>query len=231
LLLSASDSAAVPATPIWSIDRLQRGEEGQGCSWPNRAPAQSRARATYLNVVSKLNAFASFSLFLPLLSSLSTTALASIFAPPLTLLQTFASLKLVAQPNSTLPAPFHAPCPLPLLLLVVRLRLRANVFSALRPARDRHTPTARPCAACAARSPRARPPPGGPARLSAGQARRVRSPARRVPPVLQPPCARALLSLNARCTLLARPASAWHALVKPAAACRRALPPRRAVPQ
>ena len=97
--------------------------------------------------------------------------------------------------------------PLPLLLLVVRLRLRASVFSALRPARDRHTPTARPCAACAARSPRARPPPRGPARLSAGQARRVRSPARRVPPVLQPPCARALLSLNARCTLLAPPSA------------------------
>jgi hypothetical protein len=57
----------------------------------NGPPAQSEARATYDSDVSKLNAFASFSLFLPLLSSSSTTALASIFAPPLTLLQTSAS--------------------------------------------------------------------------------------------------------------------------------------------
>ena len=45
-------------------------------------PAQSRARATYKSDVSKLNAFASSSLFFPLSSSSSTTALASIFAPP-----------------------------------------------------------------------------------------------------------------------------------------------------
>ena len=56
-----------------------------------RPPAQSRARATYLSDVSKLNPFASLSLFLPLLSSLSTTASASIFAPPLRSLQTSAT--------------------------------------------------------------------------------------------------------------------------------------------
>jgi hypothetical protein len=45
-------------------------------------PEQSRTRVTYSSDVSKLNAFASSSLFLPLLSSSSTTALASIFAQP-----------------------------------------------------------------------------------------------------------------------------------------------------
>ena len=44
----------------------------------------------------------------------------------------------------------------PLLLLVERLRLRASVVSALRPARDRYTPTARRVRGLAARSPRAR---------------------------------------------------------------------------
>jgi hypothetical protein len=200
LLLSASESAAAPASPIWLIPRLQREEEGQVCSWRDRVagakqgarnlpdlrqrrvalerlrerrdacvadlvvpqaaargggsgmlvagqgrrhragrarlttatsasrcsrepriaprrprrrccrgpgcsenrrvrdargetgpPEQSKARATYLSDVSKPNASASLSLFLPLLSSRSTTALASIFAPPLTLLQTSAS--------------------------------------------------------------------------------------------------------------------------------------------
>jgi hypothetical protein len=37
LLLSASESAAAPASPIWLLIRLQRGEEGQGCSWRDRA--------------------------------------------------------------------------------------------------------------------------------------------------------------------------------------------------
>ncbi len=71
LLLSVSESAVAPASPIWLLHRLQRGEEGQGCSWRGETgpPAQSRARATYSSDVSKLNAFASLSLFLPLLSS------------------------------------------------------------------------------------------------------------------------------------------------------------------
>jgi hypothetical protein len=33
LLLSVSESAAAPASPIWLSHRLQRGEEGQECSW------------------------------------------------------------------------------------------------------------------------------------------------------------------------------------------------------
>ncbi len=37
LILSASESAAVPASPIWLDLRLQRGEEGEGCSWRDRA--------------------------------------------------------------------------------------------------------------------------------------------------------------------------------------------------
>jgi hypothetical protein len=37
LLLSASESAAAPASPIWLWSRLQRGEEGQGYSWRDRA--------------------------------------------------------------------------------------------------------------------------------------------------------------------------------------------------
>jgi hypothetical protein len=37
LILSASESAAAPASPIWLFPTLQRGEEGQGCSWRDRA--------------------------------------------------------------------------------------------------------------------------------------------------------------------------------------------------
>ncbi len=37
LLLSASESAAMPASLIWLVHRLQREEEGQGCSWRDRA--------------------------------------------------------------------------------------------------------------------------------------------------------------------------------------------------
>ncbi len=50
LPLSASESAAAPASPIWLFHRLQRGEEGQACE--TGPPAQSRARATYYSVVS-----------------------------------------------------------------------------------------------------------------------------------------------------------------------------------
>ncbi len=54
LLLSASESAAAPASPIWLFGRLQGGEEGQGCSWRDRATSteQGRARATYESDVS-----------------------------------------------------------------------------------------------------------------------------------------------------------------------------------
>ncbi len=37
LLLSASESAAAPASPIVLPDSLQRGENSQGCSWRDRA--------------------------------------------------------------------------------------------------------------------------------------------------------------------------------------------------
>ena len=37
LLLSASESAVAPASPIRLLARLQRGEEGQGCFWRDRA--------------------------------------------------------------------------------------------------------------------------------------------------------------------------------------------------
>jgi hypothetical protein len=37
LLLSASESAAAPASSMLLPHRLQRGEEGQGCSWRERA--------------------------------------------------------------------------------------------------------------------------------------------------------------------------------------------------
>ena len=36
-LVSAFESAAAPAAPIFLCRRLQRGEEGQGCSWRDRA--------------------------------------------------------------------------------------------------------------------------------------------------------------------------------------------------
>jgi hypothetical protein len=37
LLLSASESPTAPASPIWLLPRLQQGEEGQACSWRDRA--------------------------------------------------------------------------------------------------------------------------------------------------------------------------------------------------
>ena len=37
LILRASESEAVPVAPIWLLPRLQRGEEGQACSWRDRA--------------------------------------------------------------------------------------------------------------------------------------------------------------------------------------------------
>jgi hypothetical protein len=42
LFLSASKSAAAPALPIRLSTRLQQGEEGQGCSWRDRAPGRER---------------------------------------------------------------------------------------------------------------------------------------------------------------------------------------------
>ncbi len=69
LLLSASESAAAPASPIWLCISLQRIEEGQGCSWREKATGTSRAHVTYVSDVIELNAFASSSLFLPLVSS------------------------------------------------------------------------------------------------------------------------------------------------------------------
>ncbi len=149
--------------------------------------------------MSKLNAFSSLSLFLPLVSSLSTTALASIFAPLERCFKRPPPDKLFANPNSTLPAPFHAPCPSCPLVLVVRLRLRASVLSALRPGRDAHTPTAR-------RARRRRLP-----RHALVRCRGVRPPARPASPPRAaagpPPRARALLSLHAPCTLLAPPSA------------------------
>jgi hypothetical protein len=52
LRLSAFASALAPALPIWLPHRLRRGEEGQGYSWRDMPPAQSRARATYPSDVS-----------------------------------------------------------------------------------------------------------------------------------------------------------------------------------
>jgi hypothetical protein len=54
LLLSASESAAAPASPIWLAHRLQRGEVGQGCSWRDRTASTDKgaARATYPSNVS-----------------------------------------------------------------------------------------------------------------------------------------------------------------------------------
>ncbi len=47
LLLSDSKSAAAPASPIWLLCRLLRGEEGQGCSWRDRAASiEQGARLT-----------------------------------------------------------------------------------------------------------------------------------------------------------------------------------------
>ncbi len=51
LLLSAAESAAAPASPIWLFSRLQRGDEGQAYRGETGPPAQSRARVTYSSVV------------------------------------------------------------------------------------------------------------------------------------------------------------------------------------
>ncbi len=50
VLLSASESAAAPASPIWFRSSLQRGEQSQGCS--TGPLAQSRARETYYSDLS-----------------------------------------------------------------------------------------------------------------------------------------------------------------------------------
>jgi hypothetical protein len=52
LLLSASESAAAPASVISLSFRLQRGEEGQACHGETGPQAQSRARATYVSEIS-----------------------------------------------------------------------------------------------------------------------------------------------------------------------------------
>ena len=52
LLLSDSESAAAPASPIWLFHRLQRGEGVRNALGETGPPAQSRARATYLSYVS-----------------------------------------------------------------------------------------------------------------------------------------------------------------------------------
>jgi hypothetical protein len=46
LLLSTSDSAAAPVSPIWLSTRLQRGVEGQGCSWRDRVACESIVETT-----------------------------------------------------------------------------------------------------------------------------------------------------------------------------------------
>ena len=52
LILSASDSAAAPASPIWLLNRLHREEEVRDALGETGPPAQSRARATYSSDVS-----------------------------------------------------------------------------------------------------------------------------------------------------------------------------------
>ncbi len=52
LLLSASESAAAPASPIWLNDRLQQERKVRDARGETGPPAQSRARATYYSDVS-----------------------------------------------------------------------------------------------------------------------------------------------------------------------------------
>jgi hypothetical protein len=175
-----------------------RGETGP--------PAQSRARATYESDVSKRNAFASLSLFLPRLSSSSTTA-----APPLTLLSNVRLLK--TSRSTELDAASAVSRALSLfpsraLLLVVRLRRARDVFSALCPGRDAHTPIARRVrGVCGVRERPARasasdrqPPPLCQSASAGGAAGPCNLPARA-------PSSSSRLLLNAPCTLL-RPPSA-----------------------
>jgi hypothetical protein len=48
LFLSASESAAAPAAPTWLLSRLQRGEEGQGCSWRDSAAGIEQGAHDYV---------------------------------------------------------------------------------------------------------------------------------------------------------------------------------------
>ncbi len=50
LLLSASESAAAPAAPIWLVPRLQREDEGQGCSWRDRAACSKQGARDLLEL-------------------------------------------------------------------------------------------------------------------------------------------------------------------------------------
>jgi hypothetical protein len=45
---SASESAAAPSSPIWLFHRLQRGDEGQGCSWRDRAAGREQGARSLL---------------------------------------------------------------------------------------------------------------------------------------------------------------------------------------
>jgi hypothetical protein len=56
LHLSASDSAAAPASPTSLSPRLQRGEDGQRCSWRDRAAGtELAARLTRASSASSMH--------------------------------------------------------------------------------------------------------------------------------------------------------------------------------
>ncbi len=74
LFLSASESAAAPASPIWLSPRLQRGEEGQGCSWRDRAAGIEQGARDLQERRSKAQCIRKLVTIFPLLSSSSTTA-------------------------------------------------------------------------------------------------------------------------------------------------------------
>ncbi len=48
LILSDSESAAAPASRILLLCRLQREEEGQGCSWRDRAAGTDQGARDFL---------------------------------------------------------------------------------------------------------------------------------------------------------------------------------------
>ncbi len=217
--MSASESAAADCLPSQQFGRLQRGEKGQGRPWRVRADGTEqgerdlRERRQQAQCIRKLVTVPpAFELLKYNLNCFGVHLRA---AP--TLLQTSASSKLLAKRNSTLPAPFHAPCPSSSLLACRAPAPASDLFlrAASRTRRaqpDRASPSAL--------APRARP-----ARLPASSRQ---APARAVPPVPgQPPRARAPSSRSTRplrwllrCS--GRPARCAARLVPPRAADRRA---------
>ncbi len=203
LLLSASESAAAPPSPIWFQDTLQQGEEGQGRSRRDRAACTKLGVRNLLERRHRAQRIRKLVTIPPDCELLNHNLIGVHLCRPERCLKRPPPERSSLHPTRRCQRRSTRPVPVPLFSRVARLRLRASVLSALRPGHDApfdHTSRARDARrarqarqARQARSPRALAPRARPARLSASA--RLPALCRRS---LQPPCARALLLLALR---------------------------------